>query len=145
MSLAVRKPNPLDEVELSRDAHESARDEEVEYDDGLLAIAGPIMLACYTLLFTIAVFTFGGSGSALFAVAISMMFAVVFFAIPMIFFKIRSAHDSRWCRDGEARTSASVDTWTGSLHRWEAVLQIVTIPLAILLGFSLLAIRWGTL
>lgn len=31
------------------------------------------------------------------------------------------------------------------MRRWEAIVQIVSIPLAILMGFTLLAIRWSAL
>ncbi|MCC7251830.1 hypothetical protein, partial [Hyphomicrobium sp.] len=102
-------------------------------------------LICYSLLFTIAALTFIGSGAALFAVVISAFFAVVFFAIPALFLRIRAARDTRWRRDADAATSPIVETWTGSMRRWEAVVQIVSIPLAILVGFALLAIRWSAL
>jgi len=144
MSVALRKPN-LDPYETPADESASAQDDVVEYDDGLLAIAGPIMLGCYVLLFSIAAFTFMSSGGALFAVVISTFFAVVFFAIPYIFFRIRSGHDERWRKDPDTARTPLVDTWTGSLRRWEAVVQIVSIPLAIVMGFALLAIRWSTL
>jgi len=145
MPLALRKPSTFDQEEYSIDKVEGARDAVVEYDDGLLAIAGPIMGVCYSLLFTVAVFTFMSSGDALFAVAISIVFALVFFAIPVLFLKIRAARDRRWCRDARAATSPVVEIWTGSMRRWEAIVQIVSIPLAILTGFALLAIRWSLL
>lgn len=145
MSLALRKPSTSEHVELSADKPPSARDDVIEYDDGLLAVAGPIMLICYSLLFTIAAFTFSGTGYALFAVVISVFFAVVYYAIPLLFLKIRAARDTRWRRDASAATSPIVETLTGSMRRWEAIVQIVSIPLAILMGFTLLAIRWSAL
>jgi hypothetical protein len=145
MSLALKKPSPIDEFDVSIDEPESARDEVAEHDDGLLAVAGPIMLICYSLLFTIAAFTFFRSGGALFAVVISVFFAVVFFTIPVLFLKIRAARDPRWTRGGDGATSPIVETCTGSIRRWEAIVQIVSIPLAIVMGFALLAIRWSTL
>lgn len=144
MSLALRQPSPIDHVEEEVEAA-SARDEVVEYDDGLLAVAGPIMAICYSLLFTIAAVTFMSSGDALFAVVISIIFAVVFFAIPVLFLKIRAARDPRWRRDADAAASPAVEIWTGSMRRWEAIVQIVSIPLAILMGFALLSIRWSLL
>ena len=145
MSLALRKPRTVDQYDTSNDGPESARDEAADYDDGLLTTAGPIMMICYALLFSIAAFTFMSSGSAFFAVAISTFFAVIFFAIPYVFFRIRSGHDKRWRNDPEAGRTPFVETWTGSMRRWEAIVQIVSIPIAILLGFTLLAIRWSAL
>lgn len=144
MSVALEKPPPFDTVDRPADEPESAGDIPLEHDDGLLAVAGPIMVLCYVLFFTIASVTFFGSGAALFAVMISMVFAVVFFAIPILFLKTRATRDQRWCKDEQA-TSPVVDVCTGSMRRWEAIVQIVSIPLAILMGFSLLAIRWALL
>lgn len=145
MSLALRKPSSIDRTEQSADGLASARDEVSEYDDGLLAIAGPIMLLCYSLLFTIAAVTFISRKDALFAVVISVFFAVVLFAIPLLFLKIRAARDWRWRKDTDIATGPVVEIWTGSMRRWEAIVQIVSIPLAILMGFTLLAIRWSAL
>lgn len=123
---------------------DSASDERWYHDDGLLAVAGPIMVLCYVLLFLDATLTFHGTGTALFAVVISIGFAIIFFAIPTIFTKTRAAHDQRWIKDEQAKT-LNVEVWTGTMRRWEAVVQIVSIPVAILIGFTLLCIRWATL
>ncbi len=144
MSLALRKPSPTDQTEQSADEVTDARDVDLEYDDGLLAVAGPIMVVCYVLLLAIASVTFFSSGAAFFAVGISIVFAVVYFAIPIVFFRIRSTRDKRWLKDDRA-TGPVVEVWTGSMRRWEAVVQIVAVPLAILMGFTLLAIRWSML
>jgi len=144
MSLALKTPNTVDQTEPSADEAPGARDVDLEYDDGLLAVAGPIMVVCYILLFAIASATFFSSGSAFFAVGISIAFAVVYFAIPIVFFRIRATRDRRWFKDGHAAEPV-VEVWTGSMRRWEAVVQIVAVPLAILMGFTLLAIRWSML
>jgi len=120
-------------------------DEPGEYDDGLLAVAGPIIITCYTLLFAVAAATFFSTGTALFAVIVSIAFAVVFFAIPLTFFHLRASTDKRWRRDVEHSKSALVETRTGPMRRWEAVVQIVTIPVVILLAFTALSIRWALL
>jgi hypothetical protein len=119
-------------------------DERWYHDDGLLAVAGPIMVLCYALVFLDATLTFHGTGTALFAVVISIGFAIMFFGLPAVFAKTRAAHDQRWIRDEQAK-SQIVEVWTGKIRRWEAVVQIVSIPVAILLGFSLLCLRWATL
>jgi Flp pilus assembly protein TadB len=144
MSVALEKPFSSDAAAPSVDEPESASDSPLEHDDGLLAVAGPIMVLCYVLFFAVASATFFGSGAALFAVVISMVFAAVFFAIPILFLRMRAARDQRW-RRGEQATSPVVDVCTGSMRRWEAIVQIISIPLTILMGFSLLAIRWALL
>ncbi|WP_334148045.1 hypothetical protein [Hyphomicrobium sp.] len=150
MSVALKKSNVVEMSDAS--AHDLDReadilaenDEAAEDDDGLLAVAGPIMASAYALLLAVAAVTFFRSGGAFFAVVISIVFAAIYFAIPMLFFKIRRTQDQRFHKS-ELTASSVVDVWTGPMHRWEAIVQIVSIPLAILLGFTLLAIRWGTL
>ena len=150
MSVALRKSNVVETSDAS--AHEADREvdspaefpEPGEDDDGLLAVAGPIMASAYALLLAVAAVTFFRSGGAFFAVVISIVFAAIYFAIPMLFLKIRRTRDQRF-HESELAASSVVDVWTGPMRRSEAVVQIVSIPLAILLGFTLLAIRWGTL
>ena len=152
MSVARRRPTVEDYIaplpELSentrKDAIESPKDT-IEYDDGLLAVAGPIMIMCYALLFAVAAITFFANGSALFAVAVSAAFGVVFFAVPLMFLKMRAKRDGRWIKDAPHTTCAAVETCTGEMSRSEAIIQIVSIPVAILVGFTLLAIRWSLL
>lgn len=112
-------------------------------DDGLLRVAGPIMVVCYTLLFAVAAATFFSTGAALFAVGVSAAFAIVFFAIPILFLRTRAARDSRWRRDAANASRPEVEVWTGSLRRYEAIIQIVSIPVAVLIGFTLLSIGWS--
>ena len=65
----------------------------VEYDDGLLAVAGPIMAYAGALV-AIASFTFLGSGDAVFAVVISVGFGVMYFAVPLIMRRVRRARSA---------------------------------------------------
>ena len=51
MSLALRTQRVIGQAERPADDLASARNEAGEYDDGLLAIAGPILLLCYVLFF----------------------------------------------------------------------------------------------
>jgi len=150
MSVALKKSNVIEMSDAS--AHEpeceggipAENAEPSETDDGLLAVAGPIMASAYALLLAVAAVTFFRSGEAFFAVVISIVFAAIYFAIPMLFLRIRRTHDQRFHKNEQAASSL-VDVWTGPMRRSEAIVQIVSIPLAILLGFTLLAIRWGTL
>lgn len=122
---------------------DSGRTVEVIYkDDGLLATAGPIMVLCYLLMLAIAAVTFFESAQALFVISVCLVFGVVYFAIPCLFLKIRAARDHRWQHDDVIARDPMVEVGTGSIHRWEAVIQIVSVPVAILIGFSLFALRW---
>jgi hypothetical protein len=114
-----------------------------DYDDGLLAVAGPIMIGAYAGVLAIASFAFVGSGDALFAVAVSLGFAMVYFTVPLLMRRVRGARDGRWHSDTPQRTSSIVDLWTGPIRRWEGVAQIVSVPLAVLFGFAAFAVIWS--
>lgn len=152
MSVARRRPTVEDYItplpehseNTKKDAVETEKDT-IEYDDGLLAVAGPIMVLCYVLLFAVAGITFFANGTALFAVAVGAVFGVVFFAVPLVFLKMRAKRDDRWIKDVPHTTCTAVETWTGQMNRSEAIIQIVSIPVAIVVGFTLLAIRWSLL
>lgn len=146
MSLALRKPTTHSNISpRSRDQAVSAGDQPFYRDDGLLEVAGPIMVLSYALLFTVAAFTFIGGGPALFAIGVSAGFALVFFAVPALFLRTRSARDPRWRRDPVNATSPVVVVRTGPMLRWEAIVQIVSIPIAQLVAFTVLAIWWSLL
>lgn len=119
-------------------------DDVIYHDDGLLAVAGPIMGLCYGLLFTTAAVTFSGTGSAAFVVLISIAFALVYFAVPVLMFRTRRTLDRRWRKDTDA-TAEVVDVWTGPMRRWEAVVQIISIPVAIVTAFVFLCFWWSGL
>ncbi len=113
-----------------------------DYDDGLLSTAGPIMILCYAGALTIAALTFFGSAEALVNVVISIGFAVLFFTLPALMRRTRGARDHRWHPNTLHRTSAEVDLWTGPLPRREGIVQIVSVPFAVLLGFAAFAVIW---
>lgn len=133
----------------SRDAHDTiatagslkAAVRRTEQDDGLLAEAGPIMMAAYAVALMVAVLTFKGSVEALFAVAISIGFAVMFFAVPLLLLRVRTRHDVRW-QKRERGSNDEVDTFTGILSRSEAVLHMLIVPLAASSAFMAFAVIW---
>lgn len=114
----------------------------VEQDDGLLATAGPIMMACYGIAFITAVLTFMGSGEALIAVTISIGFAVMFFTVPLLLMHVRARHDVRWHRAERHRQSDQVDTYTGVMDRTSAVVHMIIVPLAVAFAFIGFALIW---
>ena len=119
------------------------REVAVDYDDGLLAVAGPIMIGAYAGALSIAALTFIGNGDAMFAVAISIGFAVMYFALPVVMRRVRSRHDQRWQPDAGHKKSQMVDLWTGPIRRWEGIAQIVSVPLAVLFGFAAFSVIWS--
>jgi len=127
----------------SVDSERAGREGADDYDDGLLAVAGPIMMLAYAGALGIAAFTFFGSGEALFPVVISIGFALTYFLVPLLMRRVRAARDPRWQRDEAHRSSAMVDLWTGPIRRWEGVVQIVSVPLAVLFGFAAFTVTWN--
>ena len=114
----------------------------VEKDDGLLRTAGPIMMACYGIAFAAAVVTFMGSGEALFAVIISIGFAVMFFTMPLLMMRVRARHDARWQPADRYRQSDQVDTYTGPMERTSAVTHMVIVPIAVAIAFVSFSVIW---
>jgi hypothetical protein len=113
----------------------------LEQDDGLLADAGPIMMAAYGLVLAVAVLTFKGSGEALLAIAVCIAFAIVFFGVPLAMMHTRARHDTRWQRR-TGRRSDTVDTYTGRVSRTEAVVHMAIVPVIVSIGFASLAAIW---
>jgi hypothetical protein len=126
----------------SLDSEQADREKAVDYDDGLLAVAGPIMVLCYAGALGIAALTFFGSGEALFGVVISVGFGGMYFTLPLLMRRVRSARDQRWQSDAAHRADALVELWTGPISRWEGIAQIVSVPLAVLFGFASFAVIW---
>jgi hypothetical protein len=111
-----------------------------EEDDGLAAAAGPIMVAAYAVVLIVAILAFKANGEALLAVAVSIAFAIVFFAVPLAMMRVRARHDARWRKDGAARDSETVGTFTGRIRRTEAVVQMVIVPVVVSAAFIAFAV-----
>lgn len=145
MSQTTHKPLLYEMNEDAAQTSASSAENIVYKDDGLLSIAGPIMVLCYVLMFGIAAVTFFSSTQALFVLTICSGFAVLYFSLPYLFMRIRSGRDGRFQRDAVKAHDPMVEVGTGSIHRWEAIVQILSVPVAIVIGFSLFAIRWSLL
>jgi hypothetical protein len=124
-------PSPADAGRASR--HEPDGD----YADGLLSNAVSIMAVAYGLALGVLLLTFDGDTESLFSVSVVTGVFLIFFILP---FAIQ--RDARWHRDAEETTSQDVITWTGSLARNEALIQIVIIPLAMAITFACFALIW---
>lgn len=119
-----------------------ARLRAADYDDGLLATAGPIMAGAYASALAITAFTFVSQGEALFAVTISSVFGAVYFAVAFLILYVRSHRDSRWRADGREKYAHEVGIYTGTIGRTEALLQMTIVPLAVVAAFSGFALIW---
>lgn len=115
----------------------------IDQDDGLLAEAIPIMIVAYAIALAAAVITFKANAEALFAVVISIGFAVVFFAVPLLLGRVRGEHDARLRPAPRQHASDRVETFTGIIRRPDALVQMVIVPIAVGLGFSCFALVWA--
>jgi hypothetical protein len=143
MSQPLSKPGIGHNAAPSLESELAGREDAVDYDDGLLAVAGPIMMLCYAGALGIAAFTFFGSGDALFGVVISFGFGLTYFIVPLLMRRVRNTHDRRWQTATPHKASPTVDLWTGPIRRWEGVAQIISVPLAVLFGFAGFAVIWS--
>jgi hypothetical protein len=113
-----------------------------DYDDGLLGVAVPIMMACYVMATLSAVLAFRGNGEALFAIVLGVIYGAMFFGVPGVMMHIRSSHDRRWRSTRTERHSDIVSVFTGPMTRFEAVLQMVIVPVAVAVLFASFAFIW---
>ncbi len=113
-----------------------------DYDDGLLATGGPIMVAAIAIALGIAATTFLASGEALFAVVISGFYMIMFFGIPSVLWRIRNGRDTRWQQARQHRSVDQVSILTGIMGRREAVLQVVMVPIGVAFAFAAFSTIW---
>lgn len=116
--------------------------EPLDYDDGLLAVGGPIMAIAMGFALAAAGATFFAKGEALFAIVICIVYTVMFFGVPVMMTRIRSGHDARWCRDTPERRNHLVAIHTGLMRRHEAVLQMVIVPVGVSFAFAAFGLIW---
>jgi hypothetical protein len=129
---------------LSRPEPAPSRLSPADYDNGLIATAGPIMAGAYAAALAIAAFTFMSRPEAMFAVVISFVFGTVYFAVAAVLFYVRQHRDHRWRTDGREKHAHQVAIYTGTIHRTEALLQMTIVPLAVVCAFSAFAFIWLT-
>jgi hypothetical protein len=96
-----------------------------DQDDGLLSVAGPIMVGAYAVALGIVALTFMASTEALFAISICVGFAVMFFALPLLMSRIRAHRDRRWQKIARHELKSEVEILTGTIGRTEAIAQMV--------------------
>ncbi|MCL4765695.1 MAG: hypothetical protein KJZ80_05650 [Hyphomicrobiaceae bacterium] len=113
-----------------------------DYDDGLLAAGGPIIVASAVAALGIATMTFLASGEALFAIAICVVYTAMFFGVPLTMTRIRAGRDERWRGDTPHRRHQAVATFTGAIRRHEAVMQMVIVPVGVAFAFAAFSVIW---
>ena len=120
----------------------TAESDPADYDDGLLATSGPIMIASMAAGMCMVALTFLASGEAMFAVVISFAWIVVFFGLPIIMSRMRNRYDGRWCRDVPERRQQLVAVFTGTMKRHEAIAQMIVVPVGIMFAFGSFGLIW---
>lgn len=114
----------------------------VDYDDGLLSTAGPVMIVNMGAALVILALTFLASGEALFAILISSAYVAMFFGLPVIMTRMRNRHDTRWTPNVPQRSQHVVTVFTGTIKRHEAVAQMLIVPLGLTFAFASFGLIW---
>ena len=100
------------------------------------AAVGRMLAGSYAALIGVCLLTLGGSREALFAIAVSGFYVLIYCAVPLIFLRVEADPSRRptlrhFLRDG-------IDTATGHLSGSAALIQMLIVPA--LLTLCLLAI-----
>ena len=98
-----------------------------------------IALACWACLLAVFWATFWVSSNALFQVVIGTVYAVIFFGVPYEMSRIypgkRTSDKSLWQFMAEP-----FRTRTGTMHGYEALLQVVLVPVILTIGGTAIGI-----
>ena len=118
----------------------SRPDEPGDYDDGLLSVGTPIMLAAYGSMIFVAVVTFMASRGALLAIAVCAVYMVMYFGVPLVMLRQRNRYDTRWQLDTPARSADVIEVFTGPIRRREALAQMTIVPVCVAVAFASFAV-----
>lgn len=94
-----------------------------------------LMLACYAIFFGGMTALVAGSGYALFMVAISALYAVVFFGTGTILANLAGRNDKSPLDKGQA-----LPTWCGPMSRGSVYGQVLIVPIGIALFGTAVAV-----
>lgn len=134
---SVPEQKPVDAEQEQRSSYGSVPGAEFPafvYVSVLLAFAW-IMLASWL--------AFAGDTDAGLALGIAIVLAIVFFALPIIIFRVAAAHLRHGRRTSNDFLSSRVDTATGPLPASSAWLQVLLIPLALALAATLIGATYA--
>jgi ABC-type transport system involved in cytochrome bd biosynthesis fused ATPase/permease subunit len=128
--------NRLNTVQTERQSNKSDVAFIADYDDGLLKVAGPAMIGCYLFSLAVMAITLASDGVALFMLAISTFYLAIYFVLPKMFLNMRKGMDPRYQQNLEREQSDVVEIHTGTIHRGEALLQMLLIPIAVVVTLT---------
>ncbi len=97
------------------------------------------MLSCYAVFFGAIAIATGGSGSARFAIVVSVLYTLVYFGVARIGARQAGAEETSPLKQGRM-----LDTWTGLMDRKAVYGQILIVPLAVaFFGVGIMIIVWA--
>ncbi len=92
------------------------------------------MLGCYAVFFAAITIATGGSARALFVIAVSAIYTVIYFGVARIGAKQAGREDTSPLDQGKP-----LQTWTGPMDRHSVFGQVLIVPLAIAIFSSAIA------
>lgn len=103
-------------------------------------------LVAWIWLFGVFWYAFGGQGEGALVLAISTFFLIVVFGVPYI---MKRTADKFLHRKNEVGPMADflhgdVETLTGDVSGWGALIQVVVVPVSVALGMTAIAIIIAT-
>ena len=105
-------------------------------DPTILTTAGSIMIASYAIALSLAAFSFSASSHALFAIGVCLFYGAMYFGIPVLVSGLRATFSTGDAGVADADVAKGIDTYSGKLDRFEAVVQMTIVPIAMLLAFT---------
>jgi len=99
------------------------------------AAVGFLILASYGMMLTVMFLGYAHGASATMVVTISMLYICIYLAVPTIFMRIEGATPMPLQRF----LASGLETWTGHVSGKNAIIQILTIPVAITLALAAIA------
>lgn len=96
-----------------------------------------VALLAYAWIFFVLWLVFGSKLESAFAVAVSTVYTMMFFGVPLVMLGIARKADPR-APHGSLGTflRGHFDTITGPITGWQALAQVALIPIALSFGFS---------
>lgn len=105
-------------------------------DADLPVVTHLVLAGVFAALMLVAFATFWQSGEALFMVVISALYLAMYMGTPYLFYRINPALIDSKTTSFEKALKLKVGTYTGPLSGFEAMAQVLTVPIALLIAFS---------
>ena len=111
----------------------AAQQEPWRYPADMPVAVHQLALACWIAFLEVFWITFAFSGHATFMVAISTVYAIVFFSVPVILTRMRPSEERQNC-DLTSFLRSRFDTIDGSISGLDALVQVIVVPATLTLG-----------